>query len=138
MAFRAPPHRRSGSSASIAERGHRLERVIELRVDEDELVNRLSARRVLVRGEWVKRDDDGPGTVRHRLAVYRRQTAPLTEFYAALGLLTAVDASGEVQQVTARVLAALGVDVCSPRRRRPSGPVGVSSMRHIDHGHASV
>ena len=52
---------------SLAELGHGLDRVLELVVDEDELVRRLSGRRMLVDGEMVQRDDDKPETVRHRL-----------------------------------------------------------------------
>jgi adenylate kinase len=48
---------------SLAEMGHSLDRCLELVVDEDELVRRLSGRRMLVDGEWVQRDDDKPETV---------------------------------------------------------------------------
>jgi adenylate kinase len=93
---------------SLAEMGHRLDRCLELVVDEDELVRRLSGRRMLVEGEWVQRDDDKPETVRHRLEVYRAQTAPLSGFYEQAGLLSQIDAIGEVDEVTARALRALG------------------------------
>jgi adenylate kinase len=86
-----------------------LDRVIDLVVDETELVGRLSTRRVLVDGAWVQRDDDAPDTVRHRLQVYRRQTAPLSEYYGAAGLLSRIDATGEVEDVTARILRSLGL-----------------------------
>ena len=61
--------------------GPGLDRVLELVVDEEELVRRLSGRRMLVDGQMVQRDDDKPETVRHRLEVYREQTAPLSGFY---------------------------------------------------------
>jgi adenylate kinase len=93
---------------SLAELGQVLDRVLELVVDEDELVRRLSGRRMLVDGEWVQRDDDKPETVRHRLQVYREQTAPLAGFYESEGLLSRIDAIGEIEEVTARALAALG------------------------------
>jgi adenylate kinase len=93
---------------SLAEMGHSLDRCLELVVDEEELVRRLSGRRMLVDGEWVQREDDKPETVRHRLEVYREQTAPLSEFYEKAGLLTRIDAIGEVEEVTRRALAALG------------------------------
>jgi adenylate kinase len=79
-------------------------------VDEDELVRRLSGRRMLVDGQMVQRDDDKPETVRHRLEVYREQTAPLSEFYESEGLLSRIDAIGEVDEVTNRALEALGVE----------------------------
>jgi adenylate kinase len=94
--------------SSLADLGQGLDRVLELVVDEDELVRRLSGRRMLVDGEWVQRDDDRPETVRHRLQVYREQTAPLSEFYESEGLLSRVDAIGEIEEVTARAMAALG------------------------------
>jgi adenylate kinase len=93
---------------SLTELGHGLDRVLELVVDEEELVRRLSGRRMLVDGQMVKREDDKPETVRHRLEVYREQTAPLSGFYEAEGLLSRIDAIGEVDEVTARALEALG------------------------------
>ena len=94
----------------VAELGQELRRVLELVVDEDELVRRLSGRRMLVDGKMVQRDDDKPETVRHRLHVYQEQTAPLSGFYESEGLLSRIDAIGEVDEVTARALKALGVD----------------------------
>ena len=95
---------------SLAEMGLSLDRTLELVVDEDELVRRLSGRRMLVDGEWVQRDDDKPETVRHRLEVYREQTAPLSEFYEHAGLLSRFDAIGEIDEVTRRALEALGAE----------------------------
>jgi adenylate kinase len=95
---------------SLAEMGHVLDCCLELVVDEDELVRRLSGRRMLVDGAWVQRDDDKPGTVRHRLEVYREQTAPLSGFYERAGLLARIDAIGEIDEVTRRALEALGAD----------------------------
>ncbi len=93
---------------SLDQLGQHLDRVLELVVEEDELVRRLSGRRMLVNGEWVQRDDDKPETVRHRLEVYREQTAPLSGFYEGEGLLSRIDAIGTIEEVTARVMAALG------------------------------
>jgi adenylate kinase len=95
---------------SLAELGHGLDCVIELVVDQEELVRRLSGRRMLVDGQMVQRDDDKPETVRHRLEVYREQTAPVAGFYESEGLLSRIDAIGEVEEVTARALAACGAD----------------------------
>ena len=100
---------------SLRELGQALDCVLELVVDEDELVRRLSGRRVLVDGEWVQRDDDKPETVRHRLHVYREQTAPLSGFYESEGLLLRIDAIGEIEEVTARAMRALGVDESGQR-----------------------
>ena len=93
---------------SLAELGHSLDRVLELVVDQEELVRRLSGRRMLVEGQAVQREDDKPETVRHRLDVYREQTAPLSGFYEAEGLLSRIDAIGEIEEVTARAMEALG------------------------------
>ncbi len=95
--------------ASLQELGHGLDAVLELVVVEEELVRRLSGRRMLVDGQWVQREDDKPETVRHRLQVYREQTAPLSGFYEAEGLLVRIDAIGAVDEVTGRAMDALGV-----------------------------
>jgi adenylate kinase len=92
---------------SLADLGQALDGVLELVVDEDELVRRLSGRRMLVDGEMIQRDDDRPETVRHRLHVYREQTAPLSGFYESEGLLSRIDAIGEIEEVTDRAMQAL-------------------------------
>jgi adenylate kinase len=92
---------------SLHDLGQGLDCVLELVVDEDELVRRLSGRRMLVDGEWVQRDDDKPETVRRRLEVYREQTAPLSGWYDKQGLLARIDAIGAVEEVTERALTAL-------------------------------
>ncbi len=62
-------------------------------------------------GELVQREDDSELTVRRRLEVYHRSTAPLIEFYRERGLLRTVDGDGPEEDVTRRALAALdGVD----------------------------
>jgi adenylate kinase len=103
---------------SLHDLGQALDCVLELVVDEDELVRRLSGRRVLVDGEWVQRDDDKPETVRRRLQVYREQTAPLSGWYQSEGLLTGIDAIGAVEEITERAMSAL--EACGGRR--PDGP----------------
>ena len=107
----------------------RLTVVLELVVDEDEVVRRLSGRRTCRRcervwhimfdpptrdgicdacgGELFQRDDDREETVRHRLEVYKSQTAPLVSYYADEGILIGIDATGPVEEVTERALAAL-------------------------------
>ncbi|CAA9221251.1 MAG: Adenylate kinase [uncultured Blastococcus sp.] len=94
--------------SSLADLGQGLDRVLELVVDEEELVRRLSGRRMVVDGQEVQREDDKPETVRRRLEVYREQTAPLSGFYQAQGLLSQIDAIGSVEEVTARAMKALG------------------------------
>ncbi|MCO7220011.1 adenylate kinase [Klenkia sp. PcliD-1-E] len=92
---------------SLAELGQELTCVLELVVDEEELVRRLSGRVVIVDGKPVQREDDKPETVRHRLEVYHRQTEPLSGWYARAGLLARIDAIGEIDEVTGRAMAAL-------------------------------
>ena len=103
---------------SLRDLGNNLDCVLEMVVEEDELVRRLSGRRVLVDGEWVQRDDDKPETVRHRLQVYREQTSPLSGWYETEGLLTRIDAIGAVEEVTERAMDALAA--CGGTR--PDGP----------------
>jgi adenylate kinase len=71
-------------------------------VDEDAVVARL-----LKRAEIEGRVDDTEDVIRERQAIYRRETAPLTDVYAERGLLVEVDGLGEMDEVTERVVAAL-------------------------------
>lgn len=73
-----------------------IDAVLELDAPEDEVVERLLAR---------GRDDDTEGVIRHRQQLYRKETAPLLDFYA--DRLVSVPAVGSVQDVTARALDAL-------------------------------
>ena len=107
----------------------KLDLVVELVVDDDEVVRRLSGRRTCRRcghvwhvlfdppsrsercddcgGELFQRDDDREETIRHRLDVYQQQTQPLITFYADEGILLGVDATGPVEEITDRALSAL-------------------------------
>lgn len=109
--------------------GTSLDVVLELDVENDEVVRRLSGRRICKKcghiwhveydapkvpdicdkcgGELYHRDDDFPETVRHRLEVYGVQTSPLTAFYQGRGQLVQLDALGAVEDVTERSIAAL-------------------------------
>jgi adenylate kinase len=91
-------------AAMLAEHGAALDHVVELTVDRDELVARL-VKRAAEQG----RSDDSEDVIRRRQEVFAEQTAPLTALYEAQGLLVRVDGMGSVDEVTARVLAALGV-----------------------------
>ncbi len=57
--------------------------------------------------ELYQRDDDKPETVKNRIAVYERQTAPLIEYYTNLGLLVEVDGTQAIDRVSADLLAAV-------------------------------
>lgn len=109
----------------LADRATPLDVVLKFEVDEDELVERLTGRRVhqptgdiyhlrfnpppadIDPSELVQRDDDHEDVVRNRLEVYRRDTEPLEQFYWERGLLRPVTAVGEVRDVTARALEVL-------------------------------
>jgi adenylate kinase len=86
----------------LDERGHALDAVLVLTVDEDEVVNRLANR---ARREG--RTDDTEDVIRHRQEVYTEQTAPLIEVYDDRGMLVRVDGMGAVEEVTSRVFEAL-------------------------------
>jgi adenylate kinase len=88
-----------------------LDVVVVFDVDERELTKRLLAR---------GRKDDSEETIRHRFAIYEEETAPLLELYGERGVVTHVDATGELDDITNRIL-----DVLQPadgeRRRAESG-----------------
>ncbi|MCB0909540.1 MAG: adenylate kinase [Nocardioidaceae bacterium] len=84
--------------------GHRLDAVVVLTVDQDEVVQRL-----LQRAQIEGRADDTEDVVRRRQEVYADQTAPLIDVYRGRGLLIEVDGMGEVDDVTKRIFAALDV-----------------------------
>ena len=86
----------------LAAAGQALDAVVVLTVDAEELVQRL-----LKRAETSGRSDDTEDVIRHRQDVYTEQTAPLIDVYRDRGLLLEVDGLGEVDEVSARILAAL-------------------------------
>ncbi|MCU1440788.1 MAG: adenylate kinase [Rhodoglobus sp.] len=86
----------------LASHGAALDAVIELVADPDVVVDRLRKRAV-----EQGRSDDDESVVRHRLEVYREQTAPLIDVYAGRGQLVKIDAIGPIDQVTQRITSAL-------------------------------
>ncbi|NYG06320.1 adenylate kinase [Phycicoccus badiiscoriae] len=88
--------------AILAEHGHALDAVLELTVDDEAVVQRL-----LKRAQIEGREDDTEEVIRERQAIYRRETAPLTDVYSARGLLVQVDGMGPVDDVFTRVSDAL-------------------------------
>jgi len=116
----------------LASLGQPLDAVVRMEVDYDELVQRIAGRRTcedcgrvfnLVTSppsgadalcpktgrphRLMHRPDDNEATVTERLRVYDEKTRPLIEFYRSRGLLRAIDAQGEVDEVTQRMLRAL-------------------------------
>jgi len=86
----------------LASKGQTLEHVLELTVDEDAVVQRL-LKRAAVEG----RADDTEDVIRERMAIYHRETKPLSDTFRERGVLVEVDGMGEVDEVTERVLATL-------------------------------
>lgn len=114
----------------LAEKGRKLDAVIELKVDDAALVDRISGRytcagcgagyhdrfqRPRVAGvcdvcggtRFTRRADDNRETVTARLAAYHKQTAPILPHYAAQGLLRAVDGMTDIDAVTRQICTAL-------------------------------
>lgn len=88
----------------LAGHGTALDAVVELIADPDETVARLR-KRATEQG----RSDDDEKVVRHRLEVYREQTAPLIDIYGGRGVLVKIDGLGLVDEVTDRIVDALAL-----------------------------
>jgi adenylate kinase len=114
----------------LEQRGERLDRVVLMKVDDEEIVKRITGRRTCAKcgaifhvvfdpprqpgrcnacgGELYQRKDDAEETVRMRLRVYLEATRPLVNYYVRSGLLATVDAVGSADEVGRRILGALG------------------------------
>jgi adenylate kinase len=84
--------------------GHKLDAVVCLTVDQDEIVSRL-----LQRAQVEGRADDTEDVIRRRQEVYIEQTEPLIEVYRKRGIVHEIDGMGEVSEITQRVFEALDV-----------------------------
>ena len=123
-------HQAEALEMLLGERGRKLDYVIELAVDEEELVTRIVGRftcatcgapyhdifqKPLVEGtcdacgghEFKRRPDDNEQTVRTRMAEYRAKTAPILPFYEEKGLVRRVNGMGSIEQVSAEIDAIL-------------------------------
>lgn len=117
-----------GLARVLGELGRSVDAVLLFEASDDELVRRLSGRATCdgcqtpytgrepgtrcekCGGTLIRRKDDDPEAVQRRLEVYRRQTAPVIEWYRRNGArLCSVDAVGALDDVTRRALACLGV-----------------------------
>ncbi len=116
--------------AFLENNGRKLDAVIDLEVDEEELIRRLTGRRIcrncqasyhiinmppkregvcdICGGELYQRDDDTEETARNRIRVYNEQTLPLTGYYRRSGRRVGIDGSGGVDKVFADIVGALG------------------------------
>ena len=108
--------------ANLAEKLTPLTAVLELSIDDDEIIARLSSRRTCKEcglptvnnekcpncgGDVYQREDDKVEVISRRLEVYQEQTAPIISFYRNEGLLITVSASGNVEEITERAISAL-------------------------------
>jgi adenylate kinase len=109
--------------AFLAEKRTPLDAVLELAIDNEIIIKRLSSRLTCKScgapatpdatscsacgGELYQREDDKPEVIAKRLAVYEEQTAPIVHFYRTEGLLITISADGEVSEITDRAITAL-------------------------------
>ena len=114
----------------LDELGRNIDHVISIEVDDEELVTRLTGRRMCkgcgesfhvvfnpsakegicdrCGGELYQRDDDTEETIRQRLAVYSEQTQPLIAYYEKQGKLRRIEGTGSIEEIFSRVLDAAG------------------------------
>jgi adenylate kinase len=114
-------------SSVLDQLGIKLDKVINIVVDKNEVIERLSNRRTCsvcksifsengnghdgrcpkCGGKLVKRKDDDGEVIKRRLEVYEEETGPLAEFYAEKGLLININGSGTKKEITERILESL-------------------------------
>jgi adenylate kinase len=124
--FPRTPAQAEALDGMLASRGQKLDAVIEMKVEDEELVKRISGRftcatcgkgyhdsfarpkrvgicDVCGGSEFTRRADDNEKTVRDRLNVYNKQTAPLVNYYTKRGNLRSVDGMADIKVVTASI-----------------------------------
>ena len=128
--FPRTKHQAEALEILLGERGRKLDHVIELAVDEEALVKRITGRFTCAKcgtgyhdtfrptkvpgvcdvcgsTEFKRRPDDNEQTVRTRMEEYRAKTAPILPFYEAKGLVRRVNGMGSVEEVAAEIDAIL-------------------------------
>lgn len=125
--------RTTAQAVALTESGIRIDKVLSLEVEDDVIVDRLSARRECSKcgapynivsnkpeiegkcdkcgGDLIQRADDNPETIKHRLDVYHDQTEPIKHYFDDLGLLVTAEGQNKVEDTTVNVLKALGLEV---------------------------
>ena len=108
--FPRTPGQAEALDRMLAEKGLKLDGVVELVVDHAALVKRIETRvaEMTARGEAV-RADDNPEALKQRLSAYTAQTAPLSNYYRTKGLLKEVDGMKTIDEVTEAIGRVLGV-----------------------------
>lgn len=116
----------------LAEQGRRVDRVLDIRISREAVLERLTGRRICRRcgvnyhlrfnppreergcdlcgGELYQRSDDRSEPIKKRLELYVARTRPLVDGYQERGLLTAIDGEGDIEGVHRDILAALGLE----------------------------
>ncbi len=125
--------RTTAQAVALTESGIRIDKVLSLEVEDDVIVDRLSARRECSKcgapynivsnkpeiegkcdkcgGDLIQRADDNPETIKRRLDVYHDQTEPIKHYFDDLGLLVEAQGRDKVDDTTVNVLKALGLEV---------------------------
>ena len=120
-----------GQAEAMEKAGIKIDAVVAIEISEEEILRRMSGRRVCEAcgssynmeaippkvegicdncgGKLIQRKDDTPETVRERLKVYHKETAPLADFYAERGLLKRVSVAGDKEATNAAILQVLGL-----------------------------
>ena len=115
----------------LKSKGSRLDAVVNFEADHEELIRRLSGRRVCRRcgaayhitfappkqealcdrcgGDLYQREDDKRETIEKRLAIDRAETRPVVDYYARAGLVKSISGVGKTEEVLGRVLSSLGL-----------------------------
>ena len=105
----------------LEEKGLTLDAVIELKIDDVMLLDRIEKRvhQTLGRNEPVRADDNAE-TLKKRLDAYYAQTAPLTAYYAQEGRLSSIDGMASIEQVARAIDAVLGAKAETKAPRKPA------------------
>ncbi|MCL0053155.1 adenylate kinase [Dehalococcoidales bacterium] len=115
---------------ALAQQGKTIDKVVYIKVSEEELLRRLGGRRICrdcqapyhiisspprvwgkcdkCGGELYQRPDDTPEAIKKRLEVYLAQTAPLIDYYTQAGKLLEIDGEGSIDEVGRKIIKALG------------------------------
>ena len=123
--------RTTAQAEALTASGVKIDKVLSLEVDDEKIVERLSARRECSKcgapystlykkprkegicdkcgGELIRRDDDVPETIQNRLNIYHEQTEPIKAYYEKLGLLVSANGEDELEDTSKNVLKALGL-----------------------------
>jgi adenylate kinase len=115
----------------LREKGLKLDAVIELKVDEGILLQRIEKRIAETRAKGgTLRPDDDPGVLRRRIAAYRDQTAPLVTYYRLQSVLRAVDGMVPAPKVASAIEAVLSHTAQKPGKRVSDGVQKGSATRN--------